>query len=293
MTDRAAIAFSENRSFLQAIAYRMLGSVSDAEDIVQECFLKWSEVDLSQVQSAKAYLATSVTRMCINHMQSARMRREQYVGPWLPEPVPTTASTDPVEMAESLTMGFLVLLESLSPLERAVFLLSEVFDYNMDEIAAIVQKSSVNCRQILHRARTAIAQKRPRFQATEEEAARLVATFGNALSTGDLDALLQSLHPEVVLMTDGGGKVQSALLPIFGADKVARFFVGVGRKIGGWRLESVFCEINGEPGVLSYRDGELVSTVVFHIENGAIRNLFVVSNPEKLSHLSGLPCPEQ
>ena len=292
MPDSSVEVFSAQRAFLQSLAYRMLGSVSEAEDVVQECYLRWREVDQT-VESPRAYLSTVVTRLCINHLRSARVRREQYVGPWLPEPIDTSSSSDPVELSESLTMGFLVLLESLSPTERAVFLLGEVFDYTMDEVAGIVEKTPTNCRQILHRARTAVAERRTRFRATQESAAELLTRFGEAVNSGNMDGLLKILHADAVLMTDGGGKVQALPQPIFGADKIARFFFGVAKKIGGWRVVTVPAELNREPALLAYRDGKLVSTMVFQIEEGAIRNLFIVSNPDKLSHMQGLPCPAQ
>lgn len=277
--------FAENRSLLLSIAYRMLGRTSEAEDIVQDCYLRWRDVELNGVESPKAYLAATVTRQCINYLQSARVRREQYVGPWLPEPLLTTTLDDPVERSESLTMAFLVLLESLSPVERAVFLLSEVFDYSVKEVAEAVGKTDVNCRQILHRAREAVAARRPRFEARKEDVAPLIQSFGQAMYSGDLDALIRLLHVDAVLMTDGGGKVQSAMNPISGAEKVARFFTGVARKPGGWGLEPTMAELNREPGLILLRDGELVSTIVFHFEEGSIKSIFITSNPDKLSAL--------
>jgi RNA polymerase sigma-70 factor, ECF subfamily len=280
-----ATTFAEHRSFLLSLAYRMLGSTTEAEDIVQECYLRWLKVPREEVESPKAYLAKVVTRQCINYWQSARVRREQYVGPWLPAPLLTAEAEDPVELSESLTMAFLVLLESLSPTERAVFLLSEVFDYSVEEIAGTVGKTAVNCRQILHRARTAVATRRPRFEARTEDAIPLLKSFEHAVSSGDLRALVNLLHPEALLMTDGGGKVKAALNPISGADKVARFFLGIAGRPEVQGLEPMFTEINREPGIVFLRNSRIEATMVFHIEESKISSIFATSNPEKLAHL--------
>src|SRR4051794_19681930 len=260
--------FAEHRPFLLSIAYRMLGTASEAEDIVQDCYLRWREVPVGEIHSPKSYLARTVTHLCINHLQSARVRREQYIGPWLPEPLLTAKGEDPVELSESLTMAFLVLLESLSPVERAVFLLSEVFDQDITEVAEAVGKTPVNCRQILHRARQAVATRRPRFEARKEDAAPLLQSFTQAIYSGDMQGLLSLMHPDAVLMTDGGGKVQAALNPIISADKVARFFLGVAKKSAVSDLEVRLTEVNRQPGILLLRNGAIESTMVFHIENG-------------------------
>jgi RNA polymerase sigma-70 factor (ECF subfamily) len=280
--DAHSTTFAEHRPFLLSVAYRMLGTASEAEDIVQDCYLRWREVPLEEIKTPKSYLARAVTHLCINHLQSARVRREQYVGPWLPEPLLTAEAEDPVELSESLTMAFLVLLESLSPVERAVFLLSEVFDQDITEIAESVGKTPVNCRQILHRAREAVAARRPRFEARKEDVAPLLQSFTQAIYSGDVQRLTALLHPEAVLMTDGGGKVQAALNPIFSADKVARFFIGVAKKTALSDFEVRLTEVNRQPGMLLLRNGAVESTMVFHLENGKISRIFVTSNPDKL-----------
>jgi RNA polymerase sigma-70 factor (ECF subfamily) len=279
-------AFAENRPLLFSIAYRMLGSAADAEDIVQECYLRWRGAEATEIHAPRRYLATVATRLSINQLRSARARREEYVGPWLPEPVVTEKLRDPVELAESLTMAFLVMLESLSPVERAVFLLSEVFDYEMAEIAEIVGKTPANCRQILHRARQAMAQRRRRYEAGASEVRSILKRFGEAASGGDLEGLLVLLDPEAVLFSDGGGKVSAALRPVRGARNIAKFFAGIARKRALEGLSSIYAQINRQPALVSYRDGSLQSALVFDLEGDRIRALYIVANPEKLKNLA-------
>lgn len=274
-------SFDEHRPFLYSLAYRMLGSAADAEDLVQDCYLRWRGVQPGTVESPRAYLATAITRLCINHLQSARVRREEYVGPWLPEPVITGSLQDPAELAESLTLAFLVLLESLSPAERAVFLLSEVFGYEADEIAPMVDKSPANCRQILHRARTAVQAKKPRFAVNPQSIQPLLQEFGEAVYRGDVSRLISLLHADAVVLSDGGGKVAAATQPVRGADRVARFLVGVAQK-GAADSHSVPAEINRQPGFLMYREGQLHSTIVFEIENDRVQTIYITVNPDKL-----------
>src|SRR2546426_710935 len=222
--DRSSEAFTELRPLLFSIAYRMVGSAMDAEDLVQEAYLPWQEASDADVRSPRAYLATIVTRLAINHLRSARVQRESYVGPWLPEPLMTEHVPDAsghVELSESLSMAFLVLLERLSPVERAVFLLSKVFAFDYAEIARIVDKSEANCRQICARAKKRVGAPCGRFQASPEHAERLVERFTRATGAGDLDGLLAVLAEDITLWADGGGKVPGAALePIHGADPV-------------------------------------------------------------------------
>lgn len=276
--------FAQHKPLLFSIAYRMLGSAADAEDLVQDCYLRWHSADGTEIRAPKQYLASTLTRLCINHLQSARVRREQYVGPWLPEPLVTGTLPDPVELSESLTMAFLVMLESLSPLERAVFLLAEVFDYRIDEIAVIVGKTSANCRQILHRAREAVARRPQRFVAQPEAVQSVLQRFGDAIFSGNIEGLLEVLDPNVVVHSDGGGKVPAAQRPIHGADAAAKFLIGIAKK-GGAGVTPVFAEVNRQPAVLNFRDGSIQSTVIFDISENKIRTVYIVVNPDKLNAL--------
>jgi RNA polymerase sigma-70 factor (ECF subfamily) len=277
-------SFEENRPLLFSIAYRMLGSAADAEDLVQDTYLRWRAEPRDDVQSPKHYLTTVITRQAINHLQSARVRREQYIGPWLPELVLTSAMRDPVELAESLTVAFLVLLESLGPVERAVFLLSEVFDYSMNEIAETTGKSVANCRQILHRARQAVRGRRRSYAVSDESVKPVVENFSRAVYAGDVRSLLDTLAADAVLYADGGGKVQAAINPIFGADRVARFLAGISTKgVAGTNIE--YREINRQPGCLVFRAGVLEGAVTFDVADGQIQAIYLISNPDKLAAL--------
>jgi RNA polymerase sigma-70 factor, ECF subfamily len=277
--------FFEHRAYLISLAYRMTGSMADAEDLLQETYLRWREVDQAEVWTPRALLTTIITRLAINSLESARARREQYVGEWLPEPVVTTVARDPAELSESLTMAFLVLLESLTPVERAVFLLHEVFDYSHEEIANITGKNIEACRQILRRAKDSLKQRRPRFEPSTDTAAKLTQEFAHAMETGDADALMHLLHEEIVAYSDGGGRVRAAINPIYGKDRVARFLVGIVRKRGDG-LKQQFAEINAQPGFLGFENGEAQTALVVDIENNRIRNIYIVVNPEKLHHLT-------
>jgi RNA polymerase sigma-70 factor, ECF subfamily len=279
--------FNQHRSLLFAIAYRMLGTVTDAEDMVQETFLRWQQTAEITVKSAKSYLSTIITRLCIDHLRSARVKREQYVGPWLPEPIMTQHTDDPaaqVELADSLSMAFLVVLERLSPIERAVFLLREVFEYDYDEIAQMVGKSSANCRQILKRSRQHITAQRPRFPVSHQQQEQITAQFLQA-SQGDLQGLLALLAKDVTYWSDGGGQVSAALKPLHGAMKVARFFLAIRRK---WlsSATSYLREINGQPGIVNYVDGCIVSAWMFDIIDERMQTVYSMRNPEKLKRLS-------
>jgi RNA polymerase sigma-70 factor, ECF subfamily len=282
LPDRLEV-FEQYRPMLFGIAYRMLGSISDAEDIVQETFLRWHRAAAVEVHSPKSYLATTVTRLCMDHFRSARVKREEYIGPWLPEPVMTREDHE-TKLAESLSVGFLVLMESLSPAERAVFLLREVFDFEYFEIAEIVMKTEQNCRQLLARARKQIAEKRPRFETSRKERQRLLAEFVEATVSGDLEGLLRVLKEDVVLLSDGGGKVAAALHPIYGADKVTRFLFGVLPKRPPGFV-SRFVELNGCPALANYVGDQPHSAVVPEFAEGRIQTLYIISNPDKLKSL--------
>jgi RNA polymerase sigma-70 factor (ECF subfamily) len=291
MDDARLKTFNEHRDLLFSIAYRMLGSVADAEDLVQETFLRWQEAESTPVRSPRAFLSTVITRLCINHLRSARARREQYVGPWLPEPLLTAPALDrdsDVRIAESLSMAFLVLLESLTPGERCVLLLRDVFDYDFAEIAQIVDKSEVNCRQMLRRARQHVAARRPRFDPSPAERAQLTEKFLKASVEGDLQGLIALLAEDAALWSDGGGKASAALRPIRGVDRVVRFIAGSIRKFVP--AERVFqpAEINGQPGIISYVDRRPISVLVLDLADDRIQTIYVITNPEKLA---GLPLP--
>lgn len=286
-------AFDEHRGLLFSIAYRMLGSVADAEDVLQEAFVRWQRASEAEVRSPRAYLSSVVTRLCIDHLRSARTRREEYVGPWLPEPLPTGPAPDAAEkivLEESLSMAFLVLLESLTPTERAVFLLREVFDYGYGEISRFVGKSESNCRQISRRARRAVAARRPRFESSPEQERRLADGFLAVCLEGDMDGLLAMLSEDAVLYSDGGGKTRAALNPIRGAANVARFFSGI---LGKAPPDLVIrrTPINGRPGFVAYfGDGRPQSATTFEVARGRIRTIHLVVNPDKLG---GIPPLEE
>lgn len=290
--------FERHRGLLFSVAYGMLGEVAAAEDAVQDAFLRWQALDekqLGSVRSPKDYLAAMVTRLCIDRMKSAPRRREIYVGPWLPEPLLYEALSVEEEVAskDALSVAVMVLLESLNPVERAVFILREVFGYDYGEVAGIVGKSEANCRQISRRAKSAVAAHRPRFEASEKEREVLLESLVRAASEGEMERLLSLLSEDVVFYADGGGKVTAARNPIHGKDKVARFILGIvdkrrRRAPGGippsfaFRIERV----NGEPGLVGYVDDEMVGVVAVEIEGGVARSIYMVSNPEKLRGLS-------
>ncbi|HET6410411.1 MAG TPA: RNA polymerase sigma-70 factor [Chthoniobacteraceae bacterium] len=277
--------FQEHRPLLFGIAYRMLGSVTEAQDMVQEVFLRWQSQPIEEIKSPKAWLTTTVTRLCIDHLRSARVRREEYVGVWLPEPL-LEAQQPPAEapgLAESLTTAFLVLLETLSPAERAVFLLREVFEYDYDEIARITEKSEANCRQMLRRAKEHVAAGKSRFKADAARNEQLVQQFMDACRLGDTEGLLAMLSDDATLYSDGGGKVLAAVKPIFGADRVSRFLVGVMRFVAPDE-EFRFAVVNSEPGLLRFHHGQLIQTTTFALADGRITAIYVVRNPDKLRH---------
>lgn len=280
--------FNKHRPFLFAIAYRMLGSVVDAEDIVQETFLRWLQVSEALVRSPKDYLATIITRLCIDHLCSARVQREQYIGTWLPEPIATKAMSDPaqtVELADSLSTAFLVLLETLSPTERAIFLLREVFDYNYSEIGQIVDKTPANCRQIFRRARQHLAARKPDFDISQGQQEQLIEQFLSAWNTGDLQGLLMLLAEDITLYSDGDGKVTAAVKPIHKAAKVARFLLAIRRSKKTPVFVSQLAQINHQHGIINYVNGYPHSVLTFDTFNGKAQSIYVVVNPDKLKRV--------
>ena len=267
----------------------MLGSAADAEDLVQESYIRWRQAAEMEIRSPRAFLVTVVSRLCINHLQSARVQREEYVGQWLPEPLVTgPLDGGPSEIAcidQSLSMAFLVLLEKLNPTERAVFLLREVFDYEYAEISPILGLNEANCRQILRRARQHIADKRPRFEASQQQHESLLHEFVEATSRGDLDGLVALLSKDVVFHSDGGGKAPALPNPVYGSVNVGRAILGGLQRLVPQGLVRRTAEINGKPGIISYLDGRPYAVLTIDIVEGFIASIYIVSNPEKLERL--------
>jgi len=276
--------FDQHRSALFGLAYRMLGSVMDAEDIVQEAFLRWQNVSESDVRSPRAYLMTIVTRLCVDQFRLAHIQREEYVGEWLPEPLLQSSKGDParlVELDESISTAFMVLLESLSPLDRAVFLLHEVFNYTFAEIAVIVDRNPTDCRQIGSRARQRLTQGRPRFEVDPERVEEVVRQFFQACVSDDMSGLLELLAPDVTVITDSGGKVSAVQNTLYGAEKAARLYRGIFRK---WSPPMIFriATVNGQPAMIACIDDRLVSVMTFDVRNNQIHCIYRTLNPDKL-----------
>ncbi len=281
----ATEAFVAHRNLLFTIAYEILGSAVDAEDVLQETWLRWVEVDLPQVRDPRAYLVRITTRQSLNRLRTLQRRREAYVGAWLPEPMLTTPDVaEDLELAESVSMAMMLILETLSPTERAVFVLREAFAVGYDEIAAAVGKSPAAVRQISHRARQHVEARRPREVVYPGQARSALASFQRALETGDLQALLDVLAPEVVLVADGGGVKQAALRPITGADKVIRLLLGGMGRAGGV-LTAGPTVVNGSPALLVRLDGELDGILAARVADTQIVGLYYVRNPAKLSRV--------
>jgi len=281
--------FERYRPLMFSIAYRMLGSVTEAEDIVQNAYLRYRQMPAGSIASPKAFLSTVVTRLCLNYLQSVRVQRESYLGPWLPEPLLTEddagSPSSQAEMLESISMAFLVLLERLTPVERAVFLLREVFDYPYPEIATIVDKEEVSCRQIFSRAKKFIASQHPRFTPSSEHHEQLLQQFMEAVGEGDLDGLTELLASDVTLWTDGGGKVRGAATrSLHGQDPVARFVIASQRFIET-AFTAEITRVNGEPAIVLRVDGHPFSVVSITIAQQHIVDIRVIGNPEKLKHL--------
>jgi RNA polymerase sigma-70 factor (ECF subfamily) len=276
-------------SLLFSIAYRLTGSASQAEDIVQDAYLRYRQTDTESIQSPKAYLTTIVTNLSLNYLKSAHVQREEYIGIWLPEPVLTSLDAEEspetkIEQQESLSLAFLVLLETLTPPERAVFLLHEVFDYSFTEVADILEKSSANCRQIFHRAKSHLAEKRQRVELKPENRRQLLDSFVAACQSGNLATLTQLLASDATAWSDGGGKVRAGLLPVSGRETVAKLFVALMRKVPADHQLFVE-EVNGTPALLSWSDAHLNWVFLLDVRDGAIVGLYSVMNPDKLAYL--------
>lgn len=286
-TLKAAQTFEEHRRALFGVAYRMTGSAADAEDLVQEAYLRWSRAPHAEVRSAESYLTTVVTRLAMDHLRSARVRREEYVGPWLPEPLAgaAEASNARVELAESLQTAFMVVLETLSPVERAAFLLREVFGHDYAYLAAVLDRSEESCRQLVHRARGRVAEGRPRFQASPRELGEVTRRFVEACTGGDVDALMAVLSPDVTFFGDGGGIVQNARNPVRGAINVARLLIGLREKMEPGtevRIE----QVNAQPGIVFREGGAPYAVATLAVAEGRVVSVYVVNNPLKLARLT-------
>ncbi|GAA4202812.1 RNA polymerase sigma-70 factor [Actinocatenispora rupis] len=280
--------FQEHRRLLFAVAYRMLGTAADAEDVVQDAWINWSAADRSRVADPKSYLARIVSNLALARLRSARHRRETYVGPWLPEPVLTAPDTaDVVTDAESVSMAMLVVLETLSPLERAVFVLREVFDVGYPEIAAAVERSEAAVRQAAHRARGHVRARRPRFATDRRKQREVTDRFFAAATGGDVNSLMELLSPDVTLWTDGGGKVRQALRPIVGARTVASWFAALGtapyQGVEPADMRAERTDINGTPGVVFRGPDRVIATITLDIDaDGHVTGIMNVANPDKL-----------
>ena len=280
--------FDQHRSALFGLAYRMLGSVMDAEDILQEAFIRWQNAPKADIESPRAYLTTIVTRLCVDQLRLAYVQREEYVGAWLPEPLVQSSDYDParlIELNESISTAFLVLLESLSPLDRAVFLLHEVFNYTFAEIGKIVDRTPADCRQIGHRARQRLMEGRPRFDVETETVEEIVEQFLQACIGDNLEALLALLAPDVVVTTDSGGKVSAVRNTLIGLDTVARLMLGVFRK---WSPPMHFhiATINGQSALIGCIDEQPLCATTFDVRGGKIHAIYQMLNPDKLKGLT-------
>jgi RNA polymerase sigma-70 factor (ECF subfamily) len=284
--DPATDAFVAHRNLLFTVAYEILGSAADAEDVLQETWLRWAEVDLAQVRDQRAFLVRVPTRRALDRLRALRRRKETYVGPWLPEPLLTSPDVaENAELAESLSMAVMLVLETLSPTERAVFVLREVFDVGYDEIAEAVGKTPAAVRQIAHRSRKHVDARRPREVVSPRQAQAALASFQHAVETGDLQGVLDVLAPDVVLISDGGGVRSAALRPVTGLAKVVRLLLAsLGDKEG--TLTSEPTTVNGDPALLLHVDGEIDSVMALRVEDGLVTGIYFVRNPAKLTHIA-------
>jgi RNA polymerase sigma-70 factor (TIGR02957 family) len=281
----ATAAFLAHRNLLFTVAYEMLGSAADAEDVLQETWLRWAGVDVGTVRDQRAYLVRITTRLALNRLRTLRRRKESYVGPWLPEPLLTAPDVaDDVELADSVSTAMLLVLETLTPTERAVFVLREVFDLDYEEIADAVGKNPATVRQIAHRARAHVAARRPREAVSPAQTRDALDAFRQAVETGDLQRLLDILAPDVVFLADGGGVARAVRAPVMGAGKVARLLIaGLGRIAAPVSLRPA--QVNGHPALILESDGELHAVLTARFDDGRITGVYAVRNPEKLTHI--------
>jgi len=282
--------FERQRARLMSIAYRMLGSRNDAEDVLQDAYVRWHQADTASLQNTEAWLVTIVTRLSIDRLRQAKAEREYYVGQWLPEPwvaEHAPPAEGPIEMANDLSIAFLMLLERLAPEERAAFLLKEVFDFDYEEISETMGKSMAACRQIIHRARQRVKQ-RPRFEVSRQAHLTLLGKFIEATRSGDRERLKALFAEDVTLTGDGGGKVPSVLEPLHGADRVVRLYYAIHRNLGG-RMDFRIAEINNIPGIIRHVDGKLESATSFVTDGMRILDIYVIRNPDKLKSVTNQP----
>ena len=283
------ITLTQHHSFIFSIAYRMLGNVRDAEDMVQETYLRLQHVDLEEIENIRGYLTTVTTRLCLNYLHSAYVQREKYVGPWLPEPLvethaPIVEPEKKIEKLDSISFAFLVLLEVLSPIERAVFLLREIFDYDYSEIAVLVEKEETNCRQIFSRAKRRIVENRPRYASNQEQHQHLLDSFLEACQTGDLAALNHLLAEDAIVTVDGGGKVEAATRPIAGREQIIRFFGAlIARTTAPIRAEPI--RVNGQRGILVLINEQPSSILLLATSSTHIHHIWTIRNPDKMTLL--------
>jgi RNA polymerase sigma-70 factor, ECF subfamily len=284
----AAASFEPHRRHLLGLAYRMLGSLAEAEDAVQEAYLRWHRADRAGVANPRAFLARIVTRLCLDQLKSARARRESYVGPWLPEPVLDVdylSAETMSDYANDLSIALMLTLERLTPLERAAFLLHDVFDVGFDEIAAALGRNEAACRQLAARGRAHVRSGRPRFHPSEADNALLLAAFRHAIESGDASGLAAHLAQDAVLLSDGGGKRPAALVPVRGLDNIVRLFAAIGRNrsVGEFRFRAA--TINGMPGFVIAEPGGGVQTAALEIADDRITGIYIVRNPDKLGRV--------
>jgi RNA polymerase sigma-70 factor (ECF subfamily) len=288
--DDPTLTFDSHRRRLQGIAYRMLGSVAEAEEVVQDAWLRWHEADKSSFDSAEAWLVTVVTRLSIDRLRAAKVQREHYIGAWMPEPTLTESPDTPEESlarADNISVAFLAVLERLAPEARAAFLMREVFDADYDEVALTLGKSEAACRQLVHRAKAQVQEARPRFQVSRETHQRLLRAFADAAARGSLQDLKALMAEDVELIGDGGGKVQTFSKILRGSQRLAQLYFALWRRMGAAvRMELV--DINGEPGLLRFVDGELESAQTFEIEGERIVRIRAQRNPDKLARIARL-----
>jgi RNA polymerase sigma-70 factor (ECF subfamily) len=285
----AEAVFARHRARVFAVAYRLTGTVSDAEDVVQDTWLRWSGIDISDIRSPEAWLTTTAGRLGLDHLRRVKARRETYIGPWLPEPLveglaeaATPTPEDRLSLSDDVSIALLHMLERLAPEERTAFLLHEAFDYDYDEISTLLGKSEAACRQIVSRARRRVSDERPRFNTDAREHQRLTAAFSQALAHENPTELLACLKPDAVLYSDGGGKAAAALNPIFSADHIARFFIGISRK-APLPFDPRPVHVNGQAGFALLHDGQLHSIINMEIKDGMIATIYIMRNPDKIA----------
>jgi len=284
----AAASFEPLRGHLTGLAYRMLGSRAEAEDMVQEAYLRWHAADRSAVREPRAFLSRTVTRLCLDQLKSARVRRKEYIGPWLPEPVLDVGAWSAPgsgEYADDLSVALLLTLERLSPLERAAFLLHDVFDLSFEQVAETLNREAAACRQLAARARSHVREEKPRFRPSAEEEARVFSAFTAALGSGDIAALGQVLAQDAEFYSDGGGKVSAALKPIIGSERIARFLAGLVSKHWPADVDVRPARVNGLPGLVLWRSTEAIQTFAIEVREGLVAKLYTVRNPDKLRYL--------